>query len=291
MRPRLLAKTAIIGVLVLVLSGCSALRLVYGNGQQLAWWWLDGYIDFASDQVPRAKGAIDRLFEWHRATQLGDYVSTLAAAQAMVVEPTTPALACQWQRRLRDLVEPTLERSLALGAELVPGLGEEQLRHLEQRFAKNLKEMRQDFLQASPEDRRKAALKRTVERMEQLYGRLGDPQRQVVLAGLAASPFDPEAWVAERERRQKDTVQTLRRLVAEKPPREQVALALRALVERSERSPDPAYRAYQQKLAEYNCAFAARVHNATTPEQRAEARERLKGWEDDLRAFLPPPSS
>lgn len=291
MRPRLLAKTAIIGVLVLVLSGCSALRLVYGNGQQLAWWWLDGYVDFASDQVPRAKGAIDRLFEWHRATQLGDYVSTLAAAQAMVVEPTTPALACQWQRRLRDLVEPTLERSLALGAELVPGLGEDQLKHLEQRLAKNLKEMRQDFLQTTPEERRKAALKRTVERMEQLYGRLGDAQRQVIVAGLASSPFDPEAWVAERERRQKDTVQTLRRLVAEKPPREQVALTLRALVERSERSPDPAYRAYQQKLAEYNCTFAARVHNATTPEQRTEARDRLKGWEDDLRAFLPPPSS
>ncbi len=291
MRPRLLAKTAIIGVLVLVLSGCSALRLVYGNGQQLAWWWLDGYIDFASDQAPRAKGAIDRLFEWHRATQLADTAATLAAAQAMVVEPTTPALACQWQRRLRDLVEPTLERSLALGAELVPGLGEDQLKHLEQRFAKNLQEMKRDFLQATPEERRKAALKRTVDRMEQLYGNLGEPQRQVIQAGLASSPFDPEAWVAERERRQKDTVQTLRRLVAEKPPREQTAAVLRALVERSERSPDPAYRAYQQKLAEYNCAFAARIHNATTAEQRSAARERLKGWEDDLRAFLPAPRS
>lgn len=291
MRPRLLAKTAIIGVLVLVLSGCSALRLVYGNGQQLAWWWLDGYIDFASDQAPRAKGAIDRLFEWHRATQLADYTATLAALQTTVVEQTTPALACQWQRRLRDLVEPTLERSLALGAELVPGLGEDQLKHLEQRFAKNLQEMKRDFLQTTPEERRKAAFKRTVDRMEQLYGNLGDAQRQVIQAGLASSPFDPEAWVAERERRQKDTVQTLRRLVAEKPPREQTAAVLRALVERSERSPDPAYRTYQQKLAEYNCAFAARIHNATTAEQRSAARERLKGWEDDLRAFLPAPTS
>lgn len=291
MRPRLLAKTAIIGVLVLLLSGCSALRLVYGNGQQLAWWWLDGYIDFASDQTPRAKGAIDRLFDWHRSTQLGDYTATLAALQGVIAEPTTPALACQWQRRLRDLVEPALDRSLALGAELVPGLGEDQLRHLEGRFAKNLQEMRRDFLQATPEDRRQAALKRTVERVEQLYGRIGDAQRQVIVAGLAASPFDPEAWVAERQRRQQDTVQTLRRLVAEKPPREQIAAALRQLVERSERSPDPAYRAYQQRLAEYNCGFAARIHNATTPEQRGTARERLKGWEDDLRSFLAQPVS
>ncbi len=291
MRLRLLAKTAIIGVLLALLGGCSALRLVYGNGQQLAWWWLDGYIDFPAEQVPRAKGAIDRLFDWHRSTQLAEYAATLAAAQPMVMEPTTPALACQWQRRLRDLVEPALDKSLALGAELVPGLGEPQLKHLEDRFAKNLKEMRQDFLQATPEERRKAALKRTVDRVEQLYGRLGEAQRQVVVAGLAASPFDAEAWVAERERRQKDTVQTLRRLVAEKPPREQVAATLRALVDKSERSPDPAYRAYQQKLAEYNCEFAARLHNATTPEQRATARERLKGWEGDLRSFLRMPGA
>lgn len=288
MRQSFPAKAVIIGALLLALSGCSALRLAYGNGQQLAWWWLDGYIDFAGEQVPRAKAAIDRLFEWHRATQLTEYAATLALAADQVTEPTTPATTCQWQRRLRDLLEPALERSLQLGAELVPGLGEAELKHLEARFATNRAEMRENFLQPGVDARRQAALKRTVDRVEQLYGRVGDAQRSVILAGLAASPFDAEAWIAERERRQKDTVQTLRRLVAEKAPRDQVVAGLRTLVERSERSPDPAYRAYQQRLADYNCAFAAQIHNATTPAQRAAARERLKGWEEDLRSFLAP---
>jgi len=148
--------------------------------------------------------------------------------------------------------------------------------------------MREKFLQPSLEDRRKAAMKRTVERVEQLYGGIGDAQRRVIQAGLAASPFDPEAWFAERERRQKDTAQTLRRLVAEKASRDQIVAAMRTLVERTERSPDPAYRAYQDRLADYNCAFAAQIHNATTPAQRASARDRLKGWEADLRSFLAP---
>lgn len=288
MRQSFLAKAVIIGALLLALSGCSALRLAYGNGQQLAWWWLDGYVDFSSEQTPRAKEAIDRLFEWHRATQLTEYAATLAVAAAQVTEPTTPAATCQWQRRLRDLLEPALERSLQLGADLVPGLGEAELKHLEARFATNRAEMRENFLQPGVDARRQAALKRTVDRVEQLYGRIGEVQRNVILAGLAASPFDPEAWIAERERRQKDTVQTLRRLVAEKAPRDQVIAGMRALVERSERSPDPSYRAYQQRLADYNCAFAAQIHNATTPAQRAAARERLKGWEEDLRSFLAP---
>lgn len=288
MRQSFPAKAVIIGALLLALSGCSALRLAYGNGQQLAWWWLDGYIDFAGEQTPRAKEAIDRLFEWHRATQLTEYAATLAIAAAQVTEPTTPAATCQWQRRLRDLLEPALERSLQLGADLVPGLGEAQLKHLEERFATNRAEMREKFLQPGVDARRQAALQRTVDRVEQFYGRVGDAQRSVILAGLAASPFDPEAWIAERERRQKDTVQTLRRLVAEKAARDQVIAGMRTLVERSERSPDPAYRAYQQRLADYNCAFAAQIHNATSPAQRAAARERLKGWEEDLRSFLAP---
>jgi hypothetical protein len=61
---------------------------------------------------------------------------------------------------------------------------------------------------------------------------------------------------------------------------------------RTERSADPAHRAYQQQAApSYNCGFAARLHNATSAAQRQTARERIKGWEDDLRALaLPAPA-
>jgi uncharacterized coiled-coil protein SlyX len=106
---------------------------------------------------------------------------------------------------------------------------------------------------------------------------------------VAASPFDPQAWLAERERRQRDTLQTLRRLTAERADRDRTIAALRMLTERMEISQDPAYRAYQQRLAEYNCAFGAQLHNATTPAQRQAAREQLKTWEGDLRALAAPP--
>jgi hypothetical protein len=108
----------------------------------------------------------------------------------------------------------------------------------------------------------------------------------VVNAGVAASPFNPELWWQERQRRQRDTVQTLRRLAAEKADRDQRLAALRTLVARVERSPDAGYRAYQLKLADYNCAFAAQIHNATTPAQRKRALETLQGWEADLRQLM-----
>ncbi|MBL8342706.1 MAG: hypothetical protein JNL30_14650 [Rubrivivax sp.] len=269
-----------------LLAGCSALRVAYNTGPQLAWWWLDGYLDFSRDHAPQVKGALERWFDWHRQTQLPGYAALLASAQAQVAEPLTAAAACQWNQRLSEALSPAVNRALVQAAELVPGLGEPQLRHLEQRYEKNLDDMRREFLQPDAAERRAASVKRAIDRAEQIYGRLDEPQRKVIAEGVVASPFDAQGWAAERTRRQRDTVATLRRLLAERADRDQRLAALRALAERSQRSPEPGYRAYQQRLTDYNCAFAARIHNATTAEQRQRARATFKGWEDDLRAVM-----
>jgi len=287
---RAVASRAIIGGAVVIgalgLSGCSALRVAYNTGPQLAWWWLDGYLDVSRDHAPQVKGAIERWFEWHRQTQLPVYTALLASAQAQMAEPLTPAAACQWSQRLSDALSPAAARALEQAADLVPGLAEAQLRHLEQRYEKNLDEMRREFLQPEAAERRAASVKRAIDRAEQIYGRLEEPQRKVIAEGVAASPFDPQGWAEERKRRQADTVSTLRRMVTERADRDRRLAGLRALAERSQRSPDPGYRAYQQRLTDYNCAFAARIHNATTPAQRQRARANLKGWEEDLRAVM-----
>jgi hypothetical protein len=271
-----------------LLSGCSALRLSYGAGPQLAWWWIDGHFDFTSTQAPPVKTAIGQWFDWHRATQLPAYASLLAALQAQATEPMTAAQACRWNERVRETLAPAIDRALVQAADLVPLLGEAQLRHLEQRYERNIAEMRDEFLQPDPAARREASVKRAIERSEQIYGTLGETQHKVIADGVATSPFDPQAWRDERVRRQRDTAATLRRLVAEKSDRDTRIAALRTLVERAERSPDPAYREYQRRLVAYNCEFAARIHNATTPAQRLKARESLKGYEDDLRSLIAP---
>ena len=275
-------------LLLPALSGCSALRLGYANGPQLAWWWIDGYFDFSREQAPQVKQALDRWFEWHRNSQLPDYAALLASARRQVLDNATPALVCRWQDRVREQLEPALARATADFADIVPGLGDAQFKHLEQKYAKLIDEMRADFLQADAAERQRESLKRAVERTERVYGSLDDAQLRVIAAGVAASPFNPELWLLERQRRQRDTLQVLKRLVAERSDRDQRIAALRALVQRTERSPNPEYRAYQLKLGDYNCALAAQIHNATTPTQRQKARDNLKGWEEDLKALIAP---
>jgi hypothetical protein len=267
-------------------SGCSSIRLAYSNAPQLAWWWLDGYADFSREHAPSARRAVDSFFDWHRRSQLPDYATWLVAIQPQLADTMTAAQACRLQEQARDKLEPSLQRALVLAAELVPNLGDDQFKAIDKRFAKVNDKMRDDFLQPDATDRADAAFKRTLERAERLYGSLGAAQKRVIREGLASSPFNPERWLAERQRAQRDTVQTLRKLIAEGAPGEQRVAALRALAQRTERSPDPEYRAYQLRLAEYNCTFAARLHNSTTAAQRDEARQRLQGWSTDLKGLV-----
>jgi len=267
------------------LAGCSALRLGYNNAPQLAWWWADGYADFSREQEPAVRQAFADFFDWHRATQLPELALLLSRMQPALAQPTTPQAACQWFDEARQNLAPTIDRALVQVADLVPTMTEANLRRLEQRYAKNLQELREAHLEGTPVQRRERGLKRARDSYERLYGRLGSEQIQVLREGLEVSPFDPALWLAERERRQEQTLQTLRRLMAERPDAAQRLAALRALADGMQASPDPAYRAYQQRLTEANCALTARLHNATTPAQRQHARRQLAGWEGDFRAL------
>lgn len=276
--------------LVLALStlgGCSALRIGYGTAPDLVYWWLDGYVDFDSNQTERVRAAIDEAFAWHRSTQLPEYAELLDRAAREVMADTTAARTCEWQRDLIVRAHTIYDHVEPAASAILLTITTTQIAYLEKRYAKNNKEFREEFLQRDPRERAKANLKRTLERAEMLYGRLDDTQRARIAEQLARSPFDAEVWLAERQQRQQDALRLLRGLVAAgTPTREQAAAALRGYIERLERSPRESYRRYSERLMEFNCAFAASVHNTTTPAQRKEAASRLEGWESDLRAIV-----
>jgi hypothetical protein len=104
-------------------------------------------------------------------------------------------------------------------------------------------------------------------------------------AALARSPFDAEMWLGERRQRQQDALQLLRKLTGEKATRESAEAALRSYVDNIDHSPREAYRRYAERLSEFNCAFAATMHNGTSVAQRRHAARELAGWEGDLRAL------
>jgi hypothetical protein len=168
----------------------------------------------------------------------------------------------------------------------------EQIRHMERKMAKDGEELKRDFAQPDREERARASFKRSLARYENLYGKLDDAQRRKLAESLAASPFDADRWLAERERRNRDLIAMLQnvstsgRAAGPAQARAQAEAAVRALAERVLRSPRPEYRAYQERLTQENCALAATMHNTMSGAQREYARDKLRGWENDVRLIL-----
>lgn len=278
----ILAGAALVG-----LTGCSALRIGYGQAPDLVYWWMDGYVDFDGDQTPRVRDALAQWFAWHRRSQLPEYADLLVRAQKEVLVDTTPARVCDWQRELLKRAHTAYDRAEPAAAEIVLTITTAQVAHIEKRYAKNNEEFRDEYLQADTAQRAKKNLERVLDRAEMLYGRLDDSQRSRIGEQLARSPFDPEVWLAERQQRQQDALRLLRSMGADGAmSREQAAGALRGYIERIERSPRDAYRRYSERLVEFNCTLAANLHNGTTPSQRRAAARKLASWEGDLRAIV-----
>lgn len=276
----------IIATLLVLLSGCSAVRLTYGQGPLLAYWWMDRYLDFTSEQAPVVRTALADWFAWHRRTQLPDYAAWLRELQPIAArDGVTPETVCQVAEAAQRRIEAAYDHAVPAMAPIVRTLTPAQIDHLEQRYARNNKEAERDFLQPAPQDRAEAALKRTVERAEQVYGTLDESQRQLLAAGLASSPFDAQRWLAERRARQQDILRTLRQLLATQADNAAVQTALRSFAANVARSPRADYRAYRERLEQANCVLAAQLHNALRPAQRQHAVDKLKGWEEDLRAL------
>jgi hypothetical protein len=275
----------LIMLVLAILPACSAIKIAYNQAPDLTYWWLDSYIDFNSQQTPKARDEITRLYAWHRSSELPKVAALLHKAHTQLHGHITPAQACELYSQGRSLVEAIADKALPTMAELAPSLTSEQLQHLERKYEKNNEESLRDSQKGTAEERAAQRLKQGIERSEMLYGKLDEPQIAAVKRAIQKSSFDVELNRKERLRRQQDALETLGKLANDKAGPQQALVMLRDYMTRVTASPDPLYRAYADSMQKEGCASFAAVHASTTQEQRAKAVQTLKGYEADLRAL------
>ena len=151
---------------MLLLAGCSAVRLAYNQAPHVVYWWLNGYVEFDTEQGDGVHDALAEWFAWHRATQLPDYAGLLATAQRQILHDVTPGEVCQWVDVLRKRIDVGYEHGVPAMAELVRTLKAPQLQRLERRYRKADEEFRDDYLQADRGERLEETNKRARSRAE-----------------------------------------------------------------------------------------------------------------------------
>jgi len=283
-------RRSIIGVLafalVLAATGCSLVKLGYGQASGLAYRWLDRYVDFDNEQSIKVRHALDDTLAWHRRTQLPEYVQLLARAEAEVSSDATPERMCAWAGELRGRVEPVLQYLAPTIADVARTLSPAQIAHIEKRFAESNEEYRDEHLQRNPQRRLKAEVKREVERAEMFYGRLDAAQRDLIVRSVSTSPYDAEVAYGERKERQQDVLSLVRRLREASSGRDDAIVQVRAYLSGVDRSPRESYRRYSERVTAHRCALASQLHNSASAAQRSEAAKTLAGYRADARDLM-----
>lgn len=277
----------LVATALVLMGGCSAVKLGYNNLPEIGYWWIDGYADLGEVQSVQLRRDLARLHAWHRANELLQAADLLQQVQLGAQSDTSAQDVCRFYEQVRERVDILRVQAEPVAVTLAMSLSPAQIRHLETRFAKRNAEWRRKWLAGNRTERMDKRLKASIERAEQFYGTLDDRQRDVLEAGMTSAGFDPQRSYTERLRRQQDLLQLVQTVsgagAAPQPTAEQAANALHAYLDRLLQSPDPAYRAYWQTATQENCRTYAQLHNSTSAQQRARAIARVAAYERDAR--------
>ena len=263
----------------ILLNGCSAMRLGYGNGDSLARWWMDQYLDFTPEQDALVRERLTRLHLWHRQSQLPDYAVLLREARDLVDSQPTAAnslgLSESIIRRVRTLADKAMPDVADLLATLTPAQIDRMAARLADKNADYAKEAR---LAEGEAGQRKARMKRLLERAEYWFGDFSGDQETAIRRLIDAQPTGSQFWFDERLRRQREWLDLVRKVQRERPARDAVISLLRDYAERFDIPVEPTRRAQAIALRRSSAELAVAMHALTGKAQRDHARHKF----DDL---------
>ena len=267
---------------VLLLQGCSAVKLVYNQAPQLVYWRLNNYFNLTDAQADRLRSELGDLHQWHRDQMLPQHAALLQQVQQRLPDDITADQACRVYADVRLQIDQLIAQAEPRLVVLASQLTESQIRNFEKQQADSNSEWRREWLDVSIAKLAERRYRLLLSRAEGFYGALQDPQKAILRRLIAESTFDPQRSYAERLRRQTDLAQVLRQIASDPASPERNHSLLRGYMERFNTSPDPAYQRYALQLVEEGCAGFALVHRAMTPAQRIKAVQSVKGYEQDF---------
>jgi hypothetical protein len=267
------------------LCACNAMKLGYQQGDRLAYWWIDNYVDVTSAQEPLTREAIARFFAWHRKSQLPEIAGLLQQAKAEVRQPVTPAMVEHFQDASQQLARRSYERAMPDMADLLLTLTPDQIARMEKKFADGNAKYRKKFLNPNPAERVDARFDKVMDYARLVYGDFSGEQEKQIRAALLPVVENAESRYAERVARQQEWLKMVRYVQATQPSRPQVMDLLRRFREYWQ-NPPARHAVSHDASNSAGIALTVAIANMTTPKQKAHAQDRFQKWIDDTNALM-----
>jgi hypothetical protein len=268
---------------VVLAAGCSTIRFTYNHGDTLLYWWLNAYLDLDSDQSTWVKQDINKLFQWHRTTQLHDYAGLLANMQRQLAGNPTQADLLSDYRDMKARTELLAFKALPELADLARSVKPDQIAQMEKKFAKNNDDFRRKFMSGDLNRQREVRFDKSMDQFKLWFGNFSRDQEAVLRKASDARPLDNEIWLQERKMRQQKIIALLRQVQHDKLNKEQTMAAIHNLLrDLFDRMEAPDRKAFFDTYVDSTSKFILTAIKIATPEQKAHAQKRMQGWIDDF---------
>jgi hypothetical protein len=280
MRPRFHSWRALAAIACAVaLAGCSMVRIGYSQLDTFAAWTADEFFELDSSQRQEFRRRFARLHEWHRYEQLPDYAAFLAEIKARIDRDFTRDDALWVVEGLKARYRTAMTYAAADAAAMLMTITPEQLETLRQQWeTTNRRFVREFRLDASVEEQRRAAGRRTLSRIRDWVGHLDDAQEKQILAWAADLPLVHGMRHQDRMRRQREFLQ----LMSQRGDRDRFTARLRHFLLNWEEGRDPAYDKLFNEWTDRQADLYASVYRILLPHQREAVGERLQVYISDL---------
>jgi len=279
------ARRFVLASIALLIAACSQLQLGYNNADTVIAYSLDSYLDLDDEQERLARERIGELHRWHRSTQLPGYAQLLNDAQKKVAGPVTAADVREFNAGIRRALAAIGEQAAPDLAKLALTLKPAQVDRLAERLARDTSKARRELVRFAGAESLEQRVERYVEQAADWFGALTPAQREMIRTSLARRPEAQEAWMAERELRQRELVAVMARIRAEQPPPATATAWLRDYFAQLAEPRDPERRARLATYREENAELVAQLVNGATPAQRSVLAKKLRGYAADLDAL------
>jgi hypothetical protein len=275
---RLARALCLAGGCTLSLAGCNQVYLGYSNLDTFATWSADEHFDLDLRQKQEFRTRFAKLHAWHRYEQLPEYAAFLSETKTRVEHGVTRA-DFLWavggvQERYRTIIRHSTDDAAAILVTITP----DQIQTLQRQFDKtNRKFVREYRLDASAEEQRRAAARRTVTRIREWAGNLTLEQEKRITAMARDLPLIHGLRHEDRMRRQREFVQLLK--TREDP---KFAQRLRHFLLNWEEDRDPRYERMFRESTEKHAELYVAISAMLTPVQRAAVARKVQGYIDDF---------
>ena len=281
-----LKKYLLVALVSCLITSCSLAKTGYNNAPTLVIWWLDDYFNFTQTQNAILKPALQNLHNWHRQSQLPEYIKQLQAIQTSLANDSiSTSDVCDKLAAIRLSIYAIQLESIPIMIEMAPLLSDKQLNRFQSKLEERAKKWKTDWWQETKEQQLAARLEKTEDFAEKMYGDLSDAQLTMLKQRLEQAAIHPAISYKEIGRRNDDAFKILTAMQNQSLSLEEKSQLVKAGFDRIQKSPNQDYQTYADNLTNHTCETSASLHASTSPKQKLHAKNWLNDYIVQLTAL------